>query len=66
MYVFPSELTLDRALSTTSAPASSTAAPASSTAAPEQEGTNLYLLPGVCVNLSFSLSPIRGCSPPDT
>ena len=26
-----------------------------------EEGTNLYILPGICVNISFSLTPIKGC-----
>ena len=33
------------------------------TEAPEEEGTNLYILPGICVNLSLSFTPIRTCKP---
>ena len=35
----------------------------STTEAPEEEGTNLYILPGICVNLSLSFTPIRTCKP---
>ena len=50
----PAESTTARIISTTTT--------TTTTENPEPEvGTNLYILPGICVNLSFTLQPIRGC-----
>ena len=62
-----SSLTLDLVLSlplvsTTTARTTTTTTTTTTTEDPEPEvGTNLYILPGICVNLSFTLQPIRGC-----
>ena len=47
------------ATSTTSTTTAATTPEAETEA--EEEGTNLYILPGVCINLSLSFTPIKGC-----
>ena len=47
------------ATSTTSTTTAATTTEAEAEA--EEEGTNLYILPGVCINLSLSFTPIKGC-----
>jgi len=49
-----------RTTSSTTQP--TTTSTTTTTAEPDpEEGTNLYILPGICVNISFSLTPIKGC-----
>ena len=45
----------------TSTTSTTTAATTTEAEAEEEEGTNLYILPGVCINLSLSFTPIKGC-----
>jgi len=56
------EIILDTPLSSTTTKPTTTTASTTTTTEPEpEEGTNLYILPGICVNLTFSFTPIRGC-----
>ena len=45
----------------TSTTSTTTAATTTEAETEEEEGTNLYILPGVCINLSLSFTPIKGC-----
>ena len=49
--------------STTPTTTPSTTTTTTTTEAPQEDGTNLYILPGICVNLSLSFTPIRSCKP---
>jgi len=56
------DMILDTSVTSTTTKRTTTTASTTTTTEPEpEEGTNLYILPGVCVNLSFSFTPIRGC-----
>ena len=48
---------------TTQSPATTTTTTTTTTTEPPPvDGTNLYILPGICINISFSFTPIKGCT----
>ena len=58
------DLVLSTPVSSTSSTSTTTSTTTTSTTTEkpeEEEGTNLYILPGICVNLSLTLTPIRSC-----
>ena len=58
------DLSLSKPLtrSPTTQPTTTTTTTTTTTSEPEPEvGTNLYILPGICINISLSFTPIKGC-----
>merc|ERR1712032_1074581 len=47
---------------TTEPPQTTTTTTTTTTEAPPVDGTNLYILPGICINISLSFTPIKGCT----
>ena len=51
-----------RSVTTPSTTAPTTTSTTTTTTEPDTDGgTNLYVLPGICVNIALSFPPIRGC-----
>ena len=47
---------------TTEPPPTTTTTTTTTTEPTPVEGTNLYILPGICINISLSFTPIKGCT----